>query len=83
MGVFQLGVRDWATDSRPEREQPVHNLLRVRLALTAIGVTFAQVSHPIAGYGNVAGIGTALVAVGAILTVSQGTACRASRPSCD
>ena len=73
VGLGQIGVREYATRTGPEKAGLMRNLLGVRFAMTAIGVALGTAFAAVAGYPNVVVIGTVLAGIGMVLTVVQGT----------
>ncbi|HEV2923480.1 MAG TPA: oligosaccharide flippase family protein [Solirubrobacteraceae bacterium] len=73
VGLGQIGVREYATRSGPDRVRLMRNLMGVRFALTTVGVAFATAFAALAGYGHAVLIGTLLAGIGMVLTVIQGT----------
>jgi O-antigen/teichoic acid export membrane protein len=73
VGLGQIGVREFATRTGPERERLMRNLLGVRFGLTSLGVALATVFAALAGYGHAVLLGTFLAGIGMVLTVVQGT----------
>lgn len=73
VGLGQIGVREFATRTGPERERLMRNLLGVRFGLTSVGVALATAFAAIAGYGHAVLVGTLLAGIAMVLTVVQGT----------
>jgi O-antigen/teichoic acid export membrane protein len=73
VGLGQIGVREYATRSAPERARLMRNLTGVRLVLTGAGVGLATAFAAVAGYGHAVLVGTLLAGIGMVLTVVQGT----------
>jgi O-antigen/teichoic acid export membrane protein len=73
VGLGQIGVREYATRTGPQRALLMRNLLGVRIALTGAGVLLASGFAILAGYGDEVVEGTFLAGVAMVLTVIQGT----------
>ena len=72
-GMTTIGVREYSTRERAERDTLMRNLLGLRLAVTVLGVATAVVFAVAAGYEPVLVTGTAVAGTGAVLTVAQQT----------
>ncbi len=73
VGLGQIGVREFATRSGPQRDRLMRNLFGVRFSLTSAGVVLATAFAALAGYGHAVLFGTFLAGIGMVLTVAQGT----------
>jgi O-antigen/teichoic acid export membrane protein len=73
VGLGQIGVREYSTRARVERDVLMRNLLGVRIALTSVGVLLATVFAAIAGYDEAVTVGTFAAGVGMVVFVIQGT----------
>jgi O-antigen/teichoic acid export membrane protein len=72
-GMTAIGVREYSTRERAERDTLIRNLLGLRLGLTVVGVAAAVTFAVAAGYRPVLVGGTAIAGVGALFAVAQQT----------
>jgi O-antigen/teichoic acid export membrane protein len=73
VGLGQIGVREFAARSGPQRATLMRNLLGVRVTLTVLGVLLATAFAEAVGYRHAVPLGTLLAGIGMVLTVLQGT----------
>jgi O-antigen/teichoic acid export membrane protein len=73
-GMSNLGVREYATLSGPQRKRLLENLLGIRLTLTVLGIATAAVFAAVASYPSVIALGTLLAGGGLLVMVVQQTA---------
>jgi O-antigen/teichoic acid export membrane protein len=72
-GMTAIGVREYSTRERPERDTLMRNLLGLRLAITCLGLVVAVLFAVAAQYKPVLVAGTAVAGAGALLAVAQQT----------
>lgn len=72
-GLTTVGVREYAVRDAASRTRLMQNILMVRLAIAVVGGLVAIGFALVAGYRDVLVAGTALGAVGLVLTMSQHT----------
>jgi O-antigen/teichoic acid export membrane protein len=73
VGMANIGVREYSVREGDERDRLMENLLGLRLALAALAAAVALVFAAAAGYPGVMVAGTALAALGYLLTTLQQT----------
>jgi O-antigen/teichoic acid export membrane protein len=72
-GLTTVGVREYAVREAESRKRLMQNVLAVRLVIAVVGGLVAIAFALVAGYEEVLVAGTALGAVGLVLTMSQHT----------
>ena len=72
-GMTAIGVREYSTRERAERDTLMRNLLGLRLAITCFGLAVAVLFAVAARYNPVLVAGTAVAGAGALLAVAQQT----------
>jgi O-antigen/teichoic acid export membrane protein len=70
-GLSAIGIREYATREGSERDGLMRNLLGLRLAITAAGITGAVIFALAAGYAGELVLGTLLAGFALLLSVSQ------------
>jgi len=72
-GLSLIGVREYATLPRPERNRFMRNLLGLRMVLSGAAVLIAVLFALLAGYGAEMVMGTVVAGVGLLILSVQGT----------
>lgn len=72
-GLSLIGVREYATLPRPERDQFMRNLLGLRIVLSGAAVLIAVLFALVADYGAEMILGTVVAGVGLLILAVQGT----------